>query len=75
MASFKNVPAVVSAFLNEVNLFETILAHVSSPQVAVLPVKRETPKYILQSVSPDLPFGAPGANKGIIRRYVVPFCA
>jgi len=68
--AFKGVPAVIAALLDQVDLFETILANVSGPESPILAVERESPG-IPQTVGPNLLSGVPDANEGVIRRDVI----
>ena len=70
MVAFQGIPAVIAAPLNQVHLFETVLAHVAGPEVAILPVESETPR-IPQSIGPNLPSGVRGARKWVVRRNTI----
>src|SRR5690349_3989475 len=69
MKSFHYVPAVISAFLDDVHLFKLVLSHVCDKESSRGSVKREAPG-IAESPSVNLRQPATG-NKWIVRRNAV----
>src|SRR5215831_18556944 len=69
VVAFHDVPTVIAAFRNDIDLLKAVLAYVSHEQAPATPVKREAPG-ITETKSPN--FGpAAAARERIVRRNVI----
>src|SRR5260370_5577666 len=62
-----DAPAVVAAFLDEMDALPQVLADTAVPEVAVLGVEAHLPR-LAQAVSPDLRPGGAAVHEGVVLR-------